>query len=203
MDIFLIRHGERCNSTMDHYDSDKKIIDPPLTEKGIRQAEKLADRCKSIGFDMIFSSDYIRAVQTAEKLVAVAPCEITITPDFREIDMGAIHARSWNDFPDLYAKWVLHDEDIPYPNGENGEDVWNRCKGQIEKIVAAKYKKVAVVCHGGTIRCIVCGVLGIPQQQRFYFGAPPENCSISILKYNEEEERFYLHTFNDYSFISD
>ena len=201
MDIFLIRHGECYNSSIEHYDIDKKTMNPPLTEKGLMQAEKLAVRCKNFGFDLIVSSDLSRAIQTAEKMIALAPCELSISSDYREIDMGDVYTKSWNDYPDIYAQWVLHNEDIPYPNGENGEDVWNRCKGQIEKVIAAQHDKIAIVCHGGTIRSIVCGVLDIPQQKRFYLGLPPENCSISIIKHNEKDKKFYLHTFNDFSHI--
>ena len=172
-------------------------MNPPLTKNGIAQAINLAVGCKSIGFDIIISSDLSRAVQTAEKLKSIASCEFVICPAFREIDMGDIYIKSWNDYPDLYARWILHNDDIPYPNGENGEDVWNRCKTQLDNLVKNQYKKVAIVCHGGTIRSIICGILDIPQQKRFFLGFPLENCSISIIKYNEKDKRFYLHTLND------
>ncbi|MDR1001281.1 MAG: histidine phosphatase family protein [Clostridiales bacterium] len=202
MEIYLIRHGECYNSTIEYYDAEKKTMNPPLTYKGMMQAEKLAVRCKTIGFDMIISSDLLRAVQTAEKIKIVTSCEFSTTPAFREIDMGAIYVKSWDNYPDLYAQWVLHNQDLPYPDGENGEDIWSRCKTQLESLIATHNKKIAIVCHGGTIRSIICGVLGIPQQKRFYLGLLLENCSISIIRYSEKEKRFYLHTFNDFSHIS-
>ena len=57
--------------------------------------------------------------------------------------------------------------------------------------------------HGGTIRSMICGLLDIPQEKRFYLGLPPENCSITVLKYNEKDEKFYLHIFNDYTHLLD
>lgn len=203
MDIYLIRHGECFAPSFEFYDAEKKAMDPPLTEKGIVQAEQLAARCKTIGFDMVFSSDLTRAMQTAEKMISAAPCVSVATKNFREIDMGDIHAKSWSAFPELHARWLLHNEDIPYPNGENGEDVWKRCRVELEEIIQSRYQKVAIVMHGGTIRATICGILDLPQQRRFYFGFPPENCSISIVKYQEEEKRFYLHSFNDISHLSD
>jgi len=115
--------------------------------------------------------------------------------------MGDIYVKSWNEYPDLYTQWILHNEDIPYPNGENGKDVWNRCRTQLERLITMQKKKIAIVCHGGTIRSIICGVLDMPQHKRFYFGLPPENCSISIIKYNEKDKKFYLHTFNNFFHI--
>lgn len=121
--------------------------------------------------------------------------------NFREIDMGDIYISSWDNYPDLYQKWSKHDEDIPYPNGENGEMVWERCKKSIGEIIKNDFERVAIIAHGGTIRSIICGILNIPQQRRFHIGFPVENCSISIIKFNPKDLHFYLHTFNDYSHL--
>ena len=201
MYIYLIRHGESFEPAIEHYDTAKGTINPPLTDMGLRQADRLALRCKDIGFDAVISSDLTRAVQTAEKIAVAVSCELSVNSAFREIDMGDIYTKSWTDFPDIYAQWALHNEDIPYPNGENGEAVWSRCRGEIEKIVTAGYDRIAIVCHGGTIRSVICGVLGIPQQKRFFFGAPLENCSVSIVRYKNEYKMFYLHSFNDCSHL--
>lgn len=203
MDIYLIRHGECDNSSMKFYDEEMKMMNGPLTKKGIQQAELLAKRCVTIGFDRVYSSDLVRAIQTAETILSLEPCELEILPAFREINMGDINKNSWENYPELYERWKLHEEDIPYPNGENGAVVWRRCAAQLEKIVQQPYQKVAIVCHGGTIRSIICGVLSIPQEKRFYFGNPPENCSISIVRYREDEARFYLHSFNDCTHLDD
>lgn len=203
MDLYLIRHGECYNSSIQYYDVEKKTMNPPLTEKRIEQATRLAARCRGVGFDAILSSDLTRALQTAERIAAAEPEEVQILPAFREIDMGEIYKESWSSYPALYAEWLLHNEDLPYPNGENGADVWNRCKPALDEILEQQYKKVAIVTHGGTIRSILCGVLGIPQQKRFYLGSPLENCSITVLNYNEAEQRFYLHVLNDSSHLAE
>jgi probable phosphoglycerate mutase len=179
------------------------MINGSLTKKGIQQAELLAKRCATIGFDRVYSSDLARAIQTAETILSLAPYKHEIIPAFREINMGDIDKHSWGNYPELYERWKQHEEDIPYPNGENGADVWRRCAAQLEKIIREPYQKVAIVCHGGTIRSIICGVLSIPQEKRFYFGNPPENCSISIVRYREDEARFYLHSFNDCAHLDD
>ena len=69
-------------------------------------------RCKPIGFDMIVSSDLSRAVQTTEEIVSLAPCDFSTSPAFREIGMGHVYTKSWSDYPDNYAQWVLHNENI-------------------------------------------------------------------------------------------
>ena len=195
----MIRHGESMQSSQKYFSEDKQTMDPPLTKRGTEQAQKLAQRLKHIYFDKIYSSDLDRATQTADILKTAVDSEVIVSGLFREIDMGDIHKRSWDNFPDIFSRWVLHEEDIPYPNGECGADVWNRSKQQIDDIYKLGYERIAVICHGGTIRSIICGILDIPQQRRFYFGVPPENCSVSIILYDREGSA--LHTFNDYGHI--
>ena len=199
-ELYLIRHGESCRSSGEHYSEEKRTMDPPLTPAGMEQARQLAERLQGVHFDRIYSSDLDRASQTARILGASVNAEVVIKEGLREIDMGELwRKRPWSDFPELHAKWVLHEEDIPYPGGENGGDVWCRCKPLIDEIVLTD-RRAAIVCHGGTIRAMVCGMLDIPQQKRFYLGLPPVNCSISIVVHREE--RFFLHSFNDGAHIT-
>lgn len=200
MDLYLIRHGENHRSP-EWYDTERKVLNGPLTEKGIDQANRLAMRCKNIRFDRIYSSDLTRAVQTAERIASTQNQKLLIYKAFREIDMGALERESQDQYSEWYASWSLHEEDIHYPDGENGLDVWNRCFQSLEQIVRSKAERVCIVAHGGTIRSILCGALGIPQQKRFYFGAPLENCSMTVLRYMETDRRFYLQVFNDTSHL--
>lgn len=199
MEIYLIRHGECCGSTSEYYDMTKRTMDPPLTEKGVLQAQKLAERLSSVRFDKIYTSDLIRAIDTTTIINKKICSGVVTSALFREIDMGDIYTKSWNGYPGIYEQWKQHKEDIAYPDGENGADVWKRCKPGIDDIISHNYDRTAIVCHGGTIRSVICGLLDIPQQKRFLFGSPPENCSISIIKWQNGE--FILHTFNDFSHI--
>jgi broad specificity phosphatase PhoE len=199
MELYLIRHGESFRSAPEYYDEAKKAMDPPLTENGIMQARKLAAGLAKTEIDIIYTSDLKRAVETAKIIDDKTACGVITDTLFREIDMGDIHIRSWSEYPEIYGRWKQHKEDIPYPNGESGTDVWNRCNRGIDNILNKSYTRAAIVCHGGTIRSVICGLLDIPQQKRFYFGLPPENCSVNIIKLHNNE--FYLHTFNDISYI--
>ena len=68
--------------------------------------------------------------------------------------MGEIHFSSWDSFPDYYAEWKLHKDDMRYPSGECGQDVWERCSCLLNKIIRSNASHVAIVTHGGTIRVI-------------------------------------------------
>ena len=201
MDILLIRHGESHRSSLENYNPEKLCPDPLLTDNGRKQAEQLARKLAGKGIDAIYSSDLLRAVETANIIGSYVKCDVFIDSAFREINMGEIHLSSWDSFPDYYAQWKLHKDDMRYPGGECGQDVWERCSRSLNKIIGSNASRAAIVTHGGTIRVIICGILGIPQTRRFYLGAPLECCSISVIRYSEAEDKFFLHSFNDNSIL--
>lgn len=195
MDIYLIRHGACFENAEAHFDMSLGTMNPPLTDLGVRQAHLLAERLADLPFDVLYASDLRRAMETMEIVNRQVQAKVVVTKSFREIDMGEILTKSWSAFPELYQQWRLHQEDMRYPAGENGNDVWERCRHEMEEIVQSQHHRIAVFCHGGTIRSIICGVLGIPQQKRFSFGQPLQNCSISVIRKNEDG--LFLHSFND------
>lgn len=201
MDILLIRHGESYHSSLENYNPEKCCPDPLLTDNGRRQAEQLAKKLVGKGIDAIYCSDLLRAVETANIINSYVKCSVFIDSALREINMGDIHLSSWDSFQDYYAEWKLHKDDMRYPGGECGQDVWERCSVSLNNIIRSNASRVAIITHGGTIRVIICGILGIPQAKRFYLGAPLECCSLSVIRYSETENKYFLHSFNDNSIL--
>lgn len=196
MELYLIRHANTLPGK-EYYSEIKKALDPPLSSLGWDQAERLGKRLENVPFDVIYCSDLERAVSTAKMMGVYARSKLFVEPALREIDMGELQQHPWEDFKELHAQWQQHESDIAYPNGENGQDVWNRCKPVLERIKLSGAQRVALVIHGGTIRCLLSGLFKIPFQERFFLGAPLSNTSITVLTYKNEEDRFYLSSFND------
>lgn len=195
MDIYLIRHGECCENKETYYDTMMRTMNPPLTGRGIQQAQFLAKRLADMPFDLLYASDLRRAVETMEIVNGQLQAKVVVTESFREIDMGEVLTKSWDAFPELHRRWRLHQEDLRYPSGENGQDVWERCRPVMEEILQSDCRRVAIFCHGGTIRAIVCGMMGIPQEKRFFLGQPLHNCSVTVMRKNRDG--VYLHSLND------
>ena len=65
MNLYLLRHGIAVDPSSPAYANDS---DRPLTPKGRRRLRQIAEamRTLKISFDVIFSSPYVRAAQTAE-----------------------------------------------------------------------------------------------------------------------------------------
>ena len=69
--FFFIRHAEK-----DRKNSEEK--DPALTDIGIKRAEKWAEIFKEVQFDLIYSSDFKRTRETAQKIAESRNLEIQL-----------------------------------------------------------------------------------------------------------------------------
>ena len=62
--------------------------DLPLTEEGVRQAERLRDRLGQAGVKAVYCSDLERSVKTARILTQYSGCPVVIRPELREVSLG-------------------------------------------------------------------------------------------------------------------
>ncbi|WP_341975098.1 histidine phosphatase family protein [Microbacterium sp. LTA6] len=64
--IYLVRHGE-------HQDAEHGLTDGPLSPRGQRQAELIADRLSGLPLDAVWHSPLLRANETARAIAARLP----------------------------------------------------------------------------------------------------------------------------------
>lgn len=191
--IYLIRHG-RQNSRLCN-------VNVELSGEGRIQAGLLRDRMKHYNIDALYCSNLIRARQTAEIINEALELPLEVREGIKEISFGLLEGNSdeYNEehFRDFYEEQYGLHTDIPYPEGENGTDVFERAMPVLREIAQSGKKNIAVVTHGGTIRALLAGMIGKNEAERFLFAVSLENTSITQLIYKEEDGRFYLERFND------
>lgn len=197
MNIYLIRHG-RQNSNLCNADVE-------LAREGRRQAELLGKRLEKYKIDGLYSSHLIRAKQTAEIINKYIYQQHIIKENICESSFGEMEGKSNDYIYEYYADFKKEqmklEADLPYPGGENGKDVYDRSMVTINEIIHSNMKNVAIVTHGGVIRALMAGLLGIDMSKKFLFGQLLENTSITEFYYNKEQQRFYLQRFNDYGHL--
>lgn len=70
--LYLARHGQRLDTVQKHwFTSYDNEYDPPLSELGLQQARLLGQGLVTEPIDVIISSPYLRALQTAEAIATV------------------------------------------------------------------------------------------------------------------------------------
>lgn len=178
-------------------------MDVELSDEGRMQAGLLRDRIKNYSIDALYSSNLIRAVQTAQIINEALQLPHEIREDLQEISFGLLTGKSdayisehFSEFKEEQMKLM---EDIPYPAGENGTSVYERAMPVIQELVQSGNKNIAVVTHGGTIRVLLAALFGKNQARRFLFGVSLENTGITQLVYHKGYDRFYLERFNDFA----
>ena len=143
--LLLARHGETDWNVEGRWQG---WSDPPLNENGRAQARELAEQLRSTPFDAVYSSDLLRAHETAE--IVAEPHGVPVIADagLREIDVG-----SWSGLtrPELAARFPNGDR----PDGETREQHRDRVHEAVERIARANLGRlVLIVTHGGTMRAL-------------------------------------------------
>lgn len=145
--IGLIRHG----STL--WNKEGRIqghTDNPLDEEGLRQAAAIAERLRGEEWDYLYSSDLLRAVQTAEVISEELGIPVTgLVPGIREMNGGLIEGTTEDERVERWGSgWKSIDMELE--SDESGQERGSRA---IEEIAARHPgKKILVVSHGAILR---------------------------------------------------
>ncbi len=194
-ELLFIRHGET------DWNRDRRVqgqIDVPLNDVGLAQAARLADHVRELGVEAVVTSDLLRARQTAE-LIAGADVPLLLEARLREAGFGAFEGLSVEEmldrYPEEYAAWRSDPLASRPPGGETIEELRHRAMVGLADAIAGltEDRRVAVVTHGGTVRALVCGMLGLPLFG--YSRLRVDNCSISRILLSDRGPM--LTGFND------
>jgi broad specificity phosphatase PhoE len=156
--ILLARHGE----TDDNIEPIRVqgFSDTPLNDTGRRQAAELAERVAGEGIVSLWSSDLSRARETAEIVGRRIGLEPRLDARLREASRGRWEGLRFVDIareePDLYAAWRRAGEAFRFPGGESLRDQLDRVSACLEDVHRTGELPALVVCHGGSIRVMLC-----------------------------------------------
>ena len=95
MKIFLIRHGRQCSKLCN--------VDVDLSEEGYRQASLLGERLFHENIQVVYSSNLLRAVETAQAANLYWNVEHIIRPELREISVGHFLRTVHTCYPFLFS----------------------------------------------------------------------------------------------------
>ena len=162
MRLILIRHGRQSSPLCN--------VDVDLSEVGRQQAELLAKRLKGIKPDRIYTSGLIRAKQTAEILFG-SDAVFYERDALNEISFGDMtgEADSRNAvlFPEYFAAKKKKEENLRLPGGECPTEVFDRAVPVVEEALVSGVETVVFVTHGGVVRALVAGLLGLGAGQKY------------------------------------
>lgn len=163
-EFWVVRHGESTWNVDGRYQGQ---TDVPLSPVGMLQASTLAERLTGQTFAAVYSSDLLRASQTAHTVaerLAGAP-RVQLDPGLREINVGELAGLVIGDIKQKFPDYLTALQTDPWatrrPGGESMEDLFNRCGGAFHAIRARHPgERVLVFTHGGVVRVAVGLALG-------------------------------------------
>lgn len=190
----IIRHGYSKNN------KEKKFTgqcDVPLDVVGFEQAN---DTCKYVvenfDIDVIYSSDLIRAIDTATPIANALNLPITKVKELRELDVG-----KWGDltfeqvkerYPKEYEHYVSDVGNAGCVGGESYADLVERSDKIMRKLAKENGgKTVLISTHGGFIRCLRSAWLNIPLGEIKNIPHVP-NASVTVVEFDGESAKFTL-----------
>ena len=139
--IYLIRHSEPLKST--------DIINEeiPLSPNGEIKAKELADLEELMNIDLIYSSEYKRAISTARYIALKNHLSLNISSKLNERRLGDV-----NSVPKSFWLTQLYEEDAKADGGESRKEVCERMLLFINYILDNyKDKRIVLVSHGAAI----------------------------------------------------
>ncbi|MCL4531415.1 MAG: histidine phosphatase family protein [Chloroflexi bacterium] len=169
MKIFLLRHGESVDDVEDAYGG---IADFPLTDSGRQTAKALAGRLSGSGIEILYSSPYKRAHETATIVGNALNCKVEVVPDLRErnsygVLSGVNKAKAKEVFShildQLKNKPGDYYSDELVPGAEPLPEFNSRVKRAFEEVIrnASGRNVIGVVTHGNVTRSIYRHILGV------------------------------------------
>ena len=179
--ILLVRHGQTPTTG--------KVLPGRasglyLSEHGVQQAARVAERLVTLPITAIYSSPMERTRQTAEPTAQQCGLPVVEEPGLLEGDFGDWTGAALADLMKL-PEWhtVQHQPDqFRFPNGESFVEIRDRMASTLDQL-REQHPGGTVVCfsHADPIRIAVADALGTPLNRFQRISISP--CSVSAIAY--------------------
>lgn len=183
--ICFIRHGQT------DWNAARRIqgqIDVPLNEAGQAQALAMAIDSAQHQFSAIYSSDLVRACDSAQQIAARHGQEVVKLPQLRERHFGIFQGITAEEgarrHPEAYARYRARDPDYDFQTGESLQNFVLRVHRVVAWMVARhRGQTIAAVCHAGVLDAVYRKATGLPMQAPRDFAIP--NCALNWFSFDD------------------
>lgn len=197
--IITIQHTQSVHHTNGMVGS---WTDWELSELGKKQAENIG---KNLAKELsakykIYSSDLLRAKQTAETVGKYLGVEPILKTELRERDLGEAVGHSVRWLREHMEKPERTVDDRLFPSAESRRDEWKRLEPFFDEITSNSEEYIIIVSHGDLLSVFNAMWLGLPVEsleKSELFGVAG---GVSFLFENSEGKRF-IKKMSDTSYM--
>lgn len=196
-ELVVVRHGQTESNRTGTLQGQ---LNTALDQLGKLQARAVARRLKKRRFDLVYSSDLERAVDTANTILKYhMELQLNTTPALREWNLGDLQGRLLKDLavenPELMQSFRTEMPELQIPGGESLTAFQNRISTFIDTLAQEHCgKRLLLVSHGGAIQRMLrhtTGKINAPNVRPFC-----SNASIAVFRC-KNGENWQLVTWND------
>ena len=169
--VYLIRHSKtlKTKNELNYENLQIKNEKTSLSLEGEQLAKDKLSKKEFNDIDVLYSSNYVRAVQTA-KYIADEKIDLNLVSGFGERRFGI---KTWEELPQDFEDKQFLDENYKIGDGESQKEVKERMyKSLINIITENKDKRIAIVSHATAISFLLktwCDVFLDDNKIRFIF----------------------------------
>lgn len=151
--LYLVRHGQSAGNAEGRFGGHSPT---PLSDLGRHQADLTAKYLSKENIEAIYTSDLLRAVQTAEPLAKLLDLPIIKTSAFRERNVGVLEGLTFEEskhkHPQDYYALVNRNIQHVITKGESYRHLLRRATGALREIFNIhRGERIAIFSHTGTI----------------------------------------------------
>ena len=192
--LLLIRHAQTEWNIQRRFQGHG---DSPITEEGQEQLQRLKSRLAGLDFDVVYSSDLRRTLETSKMLSGKQRVE---EPRLRERGVGILEGLNlvqiMAEHAEAFRAFRSGDKDHQIEGGESLQIALNRAWTFLEEI-PEKHPgaELAAVSHAGLIRLICKQILGLALDAPNFFQIP--NTSLTQLVFSPKDRSWSLEYLAD------
>jgi probable phosphomutase (TIGR03848 family) len=165
--VIFIRHGE--NEYVKKGRLAGRLPGIHLNDKGIQQAQQLADQLSQVKLSAVYSSPLERAMETAEPIAKAQNLEVVPRPGLLEVDYGEWQDKSLKQLR-RRKLWKAVQETpslVRFPRGESFTEAQSRIANEIKDLCSKHKTKemIVCVCHSDMIKLAVAYFINLPLDQ--------------------------------------
>lgn len=170
--IYLIRHSKplKVNNTFNADNLQIQNEKSSLSIDGEQIAKQKLNNSEFKNIDILYSSNYVRTIQTAKYIADNNNLDINVVSDLGERKFGI---ESWEQLPENFERKQFLDENYKIGNGESQKEVADRMYSAIMEILNEnKNKRIAIVSHATAISYLLkkwCDIQIVDDKLRYTF----------------------------------
>ncbi len=206
--VYFVRHGEsEANVARVHGGPHH-----PLSNKGRKQAEFIGERFAKLPIQALYSSNLMRAQQTAAIIAGRTGLPLHTEPDLYEVRMPShFMERRFDTLESIELEMQLIENMAPgrrQHDEESFDEIIDRAGRVLGWLSQLPENHIGIVTHGLFLRCIVARAIFGPEVTPhemlvLWRGLKSENTGLTILEYQPDipKRLWQLFTWNDHAHL--